>query len=208
MIAQQLSAMLARALADSPRAQALCRELEGRTLRLEVGGWPQRLDLVVQDGGLQPALQREGANLPAADITLRGSPVALAMLAASGPEAALSNPSLEVSGDEHLAQRFRELLRLLRPDFEATLARAFGRVPAHLATRAIGGFASWSRDALDSLARNGADYLAHETGDLVSRAESDAHYADVAGLAAGTRALEARLATLDARVAATAERKP
>jgi ubiquinone biosynthesis protein UbiJ len=110
-----------------------------------------------------------------------------------------------VSGDEELMRRFQEVARLLRPDGEAAAGRVMGRIPAHLAMRAFSAFAGWGRAAGESLARNAADYLAHESRDLVPRAESESLFAGVDALRAQTAAAEARLTRLAERLdAATA----
>ena len=67
-----------------------------------------------------------------------------------------------------------------------------------------GALAGWSRAAGDSLARNAADYLAHESRDLVPRAEAEGYLAGVEALRAQAAAAEARLARLTERVEALA----
>jgi ubiquinone biosynthesis protein UbiJ len=63
----------------------------------------------------------------------------------------------------------------------------------------------WGRAAGESVARNAADYFAHESRDLVPRAEAESLFASIEALRSQTTAAEARLARLVARVdAATA----
>ena len=90
---------------------------------------------------------------------------------------------------------------LLPPDIEAAIAQVAGRVPAHLATRAFLLFASWGRAASESVARNTADYLAHESRDLVPRAEAEGYFSGVEGLRSAVTRAELRVAQLAERLA-------
>jgi ubiquinone biosynthesis protein UbiJ len=193
MLASQVNDYLARALKRSPRALELCAQLDGRALKLAVSG----LDVAVVVTAATGALRLSGGAAGAADVTVSGSPVALLALAGGEVEAAIARGTVSISGDERLAQQFRELARLLRPDLEGALGGVLGRIPAHLATRALGSLAAWSRAARDSVLRNGADYLAHESRDLVPRAEAE-------GFLSGVEALRARLTRAEARAAGLA----
>jgi ubiquinone biosynthesis protein UbiJ len=198
MIGAQINAVLDRAVATSPRARTLCLALEGRRLRIAITGVPLQLLVTAVTGSLQVARERDQADQPAADVTVRGSP--LALLAAAGGEvgAGLASGGVSISGEEQLAQQFQELARLLRPDFETILGRVLGRVNAHLAVRALGKFASWGRAAGATVLRNTADYLAHESRDLVSRAEAESFLGGVEALRAQLRAAESRAVSLSA----------
>jgi ubiquinone biosynthesis protein UbiJ len=193
MLASQVNDYLARALQRSPRALELCAQLDGRALKLAVSG----LDVAVVVTAATGALRLSGGAAGAADVTVSGSPVALLALAGGEAEAAIARGTVSISGDERLAQQFRELARLLRPDLEGALGGVLGGIPAHLATRALGSLAAWSRAARDSVLRNGADYLAHESRDLVPRAEAE-------GFLSGVEALRARLTRAEARAAGLA----
>ena len=205
MFEVQVNGYLARALADSPRARELCAALEGRRIELNITGFPGPLWLTAGDGALHYATST--ANAPAAmpaDVTVTGGPLALLALARGDTDAVLAQGSVTVAGDEDLMRQFQALARLLRPDPEALAGGIFGRIPAHLASRALGAFADWSRAAGESLARNAADYLAHETRDLVPRAEAESHFAAIEALRAQVASAEARLARLGERLEALA----
>src|SRR5258706_15238317 len=168
-----LNGLLDRALAASPRARESCLALEGRPLLISATGMPVQLLLTASGGSLRGEGLPNHAGDSTADVTVSGSPLALLTLARGDSEAALANASLSFSGDEQLAQQFRELARLLRPDFETLLGRVLGRMNAHLAVRAVNRLSDWGRAAGATLLRNSADYLAHESRDLVSRAEAE-----------------------------------
>ena len=202
MFEAQINKYLARALEDSPRARELCAGLEGRSIELKITGFPGPLLLTVAGG----ALHYSGAEPVAPpDVTVSGSPLSLLALARGNTDAVIAQGQVAVSGDEMLTRQFQELARLLRPDGEAAAGRIVGRIPAHLAARALGALAGWGRAAGDSVARNAADYLAHESRDLVPRTEAESLFAGVESLRSQTATAEARLARLAERVdAATA----
>ncbi|MFO1402607.1 MAG: SCP2 sterol-binding domain-containing protein [Steroidobacteraceae bacterium] len=195
-ISPRLEAALARALADSPRARELARELAGRSVELRLAG--SVLGLRVQSDGERLELRAPASG---ADASLSGG--ALAWLALGGPDPAgvLRRGDLRVEGDGEVAERFRELLGLLRPDVEHALGRAIGPVPAHAAMRAARGALAWGRRAARATLRDTADYLAHERRDLVPAAEAEHVLRGSEVLREHTDRLDARLGELERRVA-------
>ena len=199
MFEAQINGYLTRALERSPRARELCLALEGRRIRFDIAGFPAPLALTATGGALHFAPASAGADAPA-DVTVTGSPLALLALARGDTDAAFGQSGAGMSGDEAIARQFQELARLLRPDPEAAAGALIGRIPAHLATRALGAAANWGRAAGASLARNGADYLAHESRDLVPRAEAEQFLGGVEALRAQLNAAETRLTGLAERL--------
>jgi ubiquinone biosynthesis protein UbiJ len=195
MLEAQLNGYLARALTRSPRARELCSSLDGRRLRVRIDGLPGALSVTVVGGALHATheMADAGTDDQIADVTIRGSPIGLLALAGSEADEAVMRGGVSVEGEESLAQRFQQLARLLRPDIEAGVGKFVGRMPAHLATRAFTLIAGWGRAARESVMRNSADYLAHESRDLVPRAEAEGHFS-------GIEALRAELALIEARV--------
>jgi ubiquinone biosynthesis protein UbiJ len=146
-------------------------------------------------------VQRAGAG--AADVTLRGTPLALLAAAAGDADRLVANGRLTLSGDEQLARTFQELARLLRPDLETGLAKIIGRIPSHLATRGLRAVQAWGRAAGRSLLDNSADYLAHESRDLVPRAEAEQFLGGVEALSKSVAQAELRVTQLTERFART-----
>lgn len=201
MFEAPINGYLARALEDSPRARELCVALEGRRIELNITGFPGPLLLTATGGALHHS---SGGTAAPADVTVTASPLALLALARGDTDAALAQGNAAISGDEDLMRQFQELARLLRPDAEAAASRVIGRIPAHLAARAIGALSDWGRQAGESLTRNAADYLAHESRDLVPRAEAEGYLAGVEALRAQAASAEARISRLTERLDALA----
>ena len=198
-ISPGLDAALARALADSPRARELARELTGRSVELRLAGTAWGLRLRSHGERLELGAPAEAAG--AADARIVGGALALLALAGPEPDAVLRRGGVRIDGDSEVADRFRELVRLLRPDVEYTLGRAIGPVPAHLATRAARGAFAWGRRAARATLHNASDFLAHESRDLVSAPEAEHVLRGTEQLREQADRLDARLAELDRRVA-------
>ena len=196
MFAAQLNGYLARALERSPRALDLCTQLEGRRIEIAIGGFPEPVWVSATAGALRVTGAAAAADFGAADVRVSGSPLALLALASGDTDAALAGSGVQFSGDETIARQFQELAHLLRPDPEAAAGQIMGRIPAHLAARAMAAVGAWGRAARESVIRNAADYLAHESRDLVPRAEAEAFLGGVEALRAQLNAAEARTTRL------------
>jgi ubiquinone biosynthesis protein UbiJ len=196
VIAGLVNRALARALERSTRAQELCAALEGRRLAVTVEGMGAAFEITAAGGRVEVG---HAGDAPA-DVTLRGSPTALLSMAFGDARTVVERGQASLAGDEALAQQFQELARFLKPDLEDSLGGFVGRIPAHLAADALRAFTGWTRAAGESLTRNGADYLAHETRDLVPRAEAEQYLGGVEELSARVATAERRLAGLAARL--------
>jgi ubiquinone biosynthesis protein UbiJ len=197
MLLRPISAALNRALADSTRAQALCTSLSGRVLRVEITGLAPAVNVRISGNNL--ALDTDSA-LPA-DVTARGSAVALMSLLSQDASAVVRRGDVELIGDAELARQFMALAELLRPDLEAELARLIGPIGAHLLGRTVQALSGWGRQAVRTMVQNGAEYLAHERGVLIPRAEAEPFLRGVDSLRERLDRLEAREKLLRTRVA-------
>jgi len=188
-----LQKIVARARSESTRCEQLLTALRGRTLAIEVLGTP--LSFVVNCDG-------ESLTISAAvDAAARIVGAPLSLLALNGPhaQAVLQRGDARIEGDVEIAQQYQELARLLRADLEQLLGEFIGRTPAHLAARALRGALAWSRDAAWTQVLNVSEYLAHESADLVSRAEAEHFLRGVEQLREQLDRAEARLAHLEQR---------
>ena len=194
-----LENLLNRNLAASPRARELCAALRGTRLLLLVRGAPGTL--AFESLGTTLALRREddgsGKAAPALrEAAISGSIVDLVAMAGPEPEAVVQRGAVRIQGDAEVAQRWRELLLLLRPDLEEELSRWVGDAAAHRIGGLAGRVAAFGRRAAETAVRNSAEYLAHERGDLVPRGEAEAFFDGVDRLREDVDRLEARLDAL------------
>ena len=202
MLTTTLENILNRGLPRSPRARQLCKELAGSRIAVAVRGMA---DLGVESDG--NALRLTAGGSEGAQARISGGPLGLLALAGDSSAESTQRAEVEVSGDVELAQKFRELLLLLRPDLEEELALAIGDVPAHQLARVTRASLGWLRNAADTTLRNFAEFLAHERGHLVSRAEGRQLLSGIDQLREDVDRLEARLELLAPR-AATQQAEP
>jgi ubiquinone biosynthesis protein UbiJ len=192
-IERLLERVVAQARADSPRAAALLAELTGRRLGLQLLGTP--LSFVLESDGLRLHLHPHGA----ADASIIGAPLSLLALAGEDSQTVISRGDARIEGDAQIAQQFRELGMLLRPDLEAGLSRLFGRSGAHIAMLGLRSARDWAKATAWTATQNLAEYLAHERQDLVSRSEAEHFLRAVDQLREQTDRLDARLQQLEQR---------
>lgn len=202
MLTSTLENLLNRGLPRSPRARQLCTELTGQKVAVDVRGVARFL---ISSTGDSLSVARDSA--APADAEIVGGPFALLELAGREPEAAIQRGDVQIRGNVDLAQKFRELALLLRPDIEEELALVIGDVPAHQ----IGHFAraafTWSQQAADTTVRNISEFLAHERSDLVSRREGNPFLKGVDALREDADRTEARFEELAKRIAALSSSK-
>lgn len=197
MLTQAIENLLNRGLPDSPRARELAAELAGRRLAIDIRGIAR---VLVESKGDSLALTHERGAASTVEAEVRGGPIALMALArADDAQDAIRRGEISIEGDTDLAQRYRELALLLRPDIEEEMSRLIGDAPAHRLGQLARMAFEWARHVGDTGVRNTAEYLAHERGDLVPRAEADEFLRGVDALRETLDRLEARVGVLERR---------
>ena len=196
MLLASIEKLLNRSLPRSPRAQALAMALTGRSLAVEMSGAGT---LVVSSAGDRIRVERSTG--VAADASVSAGPFSLLALAA-GQSQTLPQTGATIRGDSEVAQKFSELLGLLRPDPEEELALLLGDAPAHHLGRLARAAAGFAQRAAHTGVSNIAEYLAHERRDLVPKAEARQLLDGVDALRDDVDRLEARLEHLAQRLRA------
>ena len=195
MLFDRLEAALNRNVAQSRKAQALARQLDGRVIALIVQGTPLTVFFKAHDGRIELGTRHEGAT----DASLSGTPISLLALAGPQAESGLRGGSVRIEGEAEIAQKFRDLLEQARPDFEEELSRVIGDVAARQVANFARGFLDWGRKASGAFAGNVAEYLQEEGRDVPARVEIEEFLAGVDELRESADRLEARLARLESR---------
>lgn len=194
MLLANLEKILNRSLPRSPRAQALAATLAGRSLAVDITGTGQ---VVVSSTGKQLRVERGTGT--AADASVSAGPFSLMALARGGTEA-LAGSGATIRGDSEVAQKFSELLGLLKPDPEEELSRLIGDGPAHHLGRLARATVRFGERAARTGVRNVAEYLAHERRDLVPKAEGRQLLDGIDALRDDVDRFEARLTHLAQRL--------
>jgi ubiquinone biosynthesis protein UbiJ len=204
MLERLFNAAVERALSASPHAAALCASLDGRSISVRCAGAPWALRLTSTGKGLR---LRVGDDTPA-EAALQGGALSLLALAGPDAQAVIQRGDVKIDGDPEIAQQFRELLALLRPDIEGELGHVVGRVPSHLLMRGLRGGWAWSRYVARTSLTNVAEYLAHERRALVPRAESEHFMRAIEQLRERLDRLDTQMTLLEHRGAAVAGLPP
>ena len=194
MLTATIENVLNRGLPRSPRAQQLCAELTGRSVAVEIR---EITRLLLQSTGVSLRISRGDAG---ADAEIVGGPFGLLALGGERPEAVVQRGDVEIRGDAELAQKFRELILLLRPDPEEELSLVVGDVPAHQIGRFARMARGWTHRAASTTVQNIAEYLGHERQHLVPRNEGDQ-------ILRGFDAVREDVDRLEARIALLAEKR-
>ena len=188
---QPLAALLNRGIRASTDATRRCRELEGRSFRIELDGLG--LGMTLQSAGDSVALSEQLQ----ADACLSGTPGALARLAATGDESILRARAVRITGDPLVARDFRDLIAIAAPDFEEELSRLVGDVAARQLGNLLRGLRHWGFDSADRFSHTVAEYLQEESRELPARPEVEAFLDRVDQLASDVARLEARIRQLE-----------
>ncbi|MGC4029100.1 MAG: SCP2 sterol-binding domain-containing protein [Steroidobacteraceae bacterium] len=168
MLTERLQAAIDREVAGSPRARELLQLLDGQSMTVEARYTPWRMTLHALPG----RLLLEKGSAADADARLSGTPLALAALARENPAEVIRRGDVSIDGDGQVAERFQQLLQLLRPDLEEALSGLIGDVPAQGVGKLLRMAVGYGRDSLHTVARNVGEYVAHERGELVASAEA------------------------------------
>ncbi len=193
MLTEIFENMLNRNFAASPAARELCQSLRGR--RLSIYAASLGFSIAVESLGDSLRLTRPAPDESAAQV--RGTPLQLLALVGPDPDNVIRRGDVQIDGDVEVAQQYQKLLKLLRPDLEEELSHWMGDAPAHRLSGLAKVAAAYSRRVAGTAVQNTVDYLAHEKGELVPRAEGEALFRDIERLRDDTARLAARLTQLE-----------
>jgi ubiquinone biosynthesis accessory factor UbiJ len=187
-------ALLNRSIDASAQAGAVARRLQGTTLQIDIEG-VTRLRASAHQGRLALLAGDDSTS----DATISGTVTALWQLFKGGAIRQPGRVAAQIRGDAEVANLYRELFRLARPDPEEELSRWIGDVPARhlsrIAERALG----LARHARRTAGENIAEYLQEEGRDLVNKTELEEFLRGVDELRETADRVEARLERLEAR---------
>jgi ubiquinone biosynthesis protein UbiJ len=188
-------ALLNRCIDSSSQATALARSLQGTSLQVDIQGITRVRASAI--GGRLVLLAGEDS---AADATVSGSLPALLHLLRGGANRQPGRPAAQIRGDAQIADRYRELFMLARPDPEEELSRWVGDFPARRLSQFARRALELARHVHRTAGENIAEYLQEEGRDLVNKPELEEFLRGVDELRETADRIEARLGRLEARV--------
>lgn len=191
--------LLNRGIGLSSTAGAMAAALDGQTLGIQVDGTPLVLQLRAGNGRLELTTTKaeSGTEMGSyADARVAGSPLALLRLLGSDPEALIRDGEIRMTGDTDVADRFRDLLHMAKPDLEEELSKLVGDPLAHRVGLVGREFADFGRRTLDSVSRSTGEYFTEERRTLPTQFEAGEFYGEVDTLVDDVERAAARLARL------------
>ena len=193
IITAAIEASINQVLALDPDTVTRLRSINGKVIAIELQGLDMALYLIPSDAGLNVFGHFEGEP----DTTLRGTPAGmLRMGMAKNAGNSFFAGDVEISGDVELGSQFREIFDSLDIDWEEHLSRITGDVVAHKVGSFIHDAVQWGRQTLDTLGRDGAEYLQEESRDLPNRFEMEEFLGEIDTIRTDVDRLEARIKRL------------
>ena len=192
LLLRPVQRMLDAGVRYSTTAEALCAQLEGKSLQIQPGPTAWAVYFIAEKGRLRLL----PGQIDTPDAVISGSVANLARLAAADPEQVIREGKVRISGNAEVAEEFRALLDMVRPDWEEELSRLIGDPLAHSAGRAVRELRGWARGVRSSLGRSLAEYLTEESRDVAGAYELQEFCADVDALARDVDRAEAQLKQL------------
>jgi ubiquinone biosynthesis accessory factor UbiJ len=189
-------AVFNRNIPGSSRAAALAKRLGGTSLQVDIDGIT-RVRAACFDGRL--ALTA-GDDSPADAVISGSAPALLQMFRRASPSGQSRASVVQIKGDAEIADRYRELFVLARPDLEEELSRWVGDVPARHLSQLAKGVRSWASRARRTAGENIAEYLQEEGRDLVTKTEMEEFLRGVDGARDTLERIEARIAGIERRL--------
>jgi len=176
-------------LSQQPWAAERLRPFAGRVVEIRCPPFPD-LRVAIQESGMLGPARGEAASA----LLVKLKPGALPLLLARDDAA---RGHIEIEGTADLAGAVDELFRRLGWDYEEDLSRVFGDVVAHRLASGGKAFAEWSREAVQRLAENLAEYWVEEQPLLVRPAVAEKFGLEVDALREQAARLEQRIERLE-----------
>jgi len=202
-----VEALLNRGVQASMQATTLAHRLDATAVRVDIEGLIS-IRASVTDGRFALAAaepSRESMASEHVDATIKGSPFALLRLAegadgrgGAGRGAAFGPAQLR--GDAEIADSYRQLIAVARPDLEEELSRIVGDLPARHLSQFAKRTVAWARKARRTAGENVAEYLQEESRDLVNKTELEEFLQGVDAARETVDRVEARLTRLEQRL--------
>ena len=188
--------LINRGIEYSTEAAKLCGELEGRSMSIIVSIQPLRLPLKLRttagDGRIYISIRGDNE----VDVKITGTLLELNRMMFSDSQLPLRDSRVRIQGDTEIAEQFRKLFLLSRPNLEEELRELVGDDAASQITRAFMRFRSFAVDTLDDVADDISVYLKEDGNQLPERAETETFFRNVDELSNDLARIDARVSRI------------
>jgi ubiquinone biosynthesis protein UbiJ len=179
-----------------PEGAAQLASVQGRVLLVELHGFGTRIYIVPGESGLLLS----GAYEAEPDCTVRGSPAALLRMAlAEHREDSVFEGTVQIDGDNRVAQTLGEVFQRLDIDWEEQLSKLIGDSLARRIMRQARASERWARRSGDTLTHDLREWLQEEGRVLPSDDEMQDFLNGVDSIRDDVERLAARVERLAAR---------
>lgn len=190
-----IEALSNRAMTMDADGLARLRVHKGKVIAVEAAGTDFVCHATITDEGVKLHWEFEGRP----DVRVRGTPSGLAAYLAASRGTSRGRPAdLEVFGDVTLAQQLTEILQAFEPDWEESLSRWVGDMPARKFGNLLRASVDYARHVRRTLAADLSEYLRYEWEFVPEREEVDALNVEVDRLREDADRLVSRIARLEA----------
>jgi len=181
---------------QSSEARKLCRQLDGKSMVVVINVQPLRAPLSLRFTAEDDRVYMSGKSNNDADVEISGTLIELNRLMFSSSQRPLRDGRVDIQGDADIAELYRKLILLARPNLEEELVALVGDDAAPKITTAIRSIRSFTFDMLEDFAEQVSDYLKEDGNYLPARTETETFFFDVDRLSNDTARLEARLSRI------------
>jgi ubiquinone biosynthesis accessory factor UbiJ len=181
---------LDNALSGSSAAQHDLKQLDGKTIAVELKELPLQLYFLPRGGKLHVHGKHDGPT----DIAVRAA--SFALLEAAWKRGETPPRGIVINGDAETAQTFSRLLKNADLDWEELLSRYVGDMAAHQIGSLTRDIMRWGKDAADRIGQDMAEYLVYESAILPPRHAVESFLDEVDRLNSDVDRLAARLQRL------------
>lgn len=188
-----LQGLLNRRLEDSSQARALCRQLDGRTLALQLAPEAEQSGLTIFLSVADEQISVHADFDADPDVIVATGLTGFLDLASDHTEQAIRAGRVKFFGDADTAQAFQQLLQLTRPDWEEELSRLTGDAAARQIGNLFRSGLGFGKKIFATASRNAAEFLQEESRDLPSHPEVAKWMSDIDRLREDTDRLEAKI---------------
>jgi len=191
-----LEAALNKVLRLDPDTLKKCRQLDGKSIKLEITDWDISFFILPYAQGVQ--LITDHHQTP--NTTISGKLFNLMKVGAAGASTtALFDASITISGDTKTGEVLRDIFRDLDIDWEEQLSKIVGDTLAHPIASRVKKFFSLGKRSAQSFGENISEYLHYEAQQLPPKNDVEQFIERIANVRDDVDRMDARVQRLQAR---------
>ena len=188
--------LINRGIGQSTEALRLCAELDGRSITVVADMQPLRIPLNLRTAASDGQIYISAGGDDRADVEIAGTILELNRMMFSESRIPLREGRVTVHGDVDIAEQFRTLFLLARPNLEEDLAELVGDEAAPQIARAFRNIRNFAADTLQDVAEQLSGYLKEDGNHLPTPTETEIFFNDVDELSNDFARIEARLSRI------------